>query len=86
MNDVISLEGPVLKVDGQLALMIPLTAGGSELVECSRGISEIDGEFLKIILPEFLVGLLRVEEGDLVWIHNTDGKFNIQAVSPRPVH
>ncbi len=86
MNEVISLEGPVLKVNGQLALMIPLDAGGSELVECSRGISEIDGEFLKIVLPEFLVGLLRVEEGDLVWIHNADGKFNIQAVKAAPVH
>jgi len=30
MNDeVMSLEGPVLKVDGQLMLLIPLTSGGS---------------------------------------------------------
>jgi hypothetical protein len=42
MNEVISLEGPVLKINGELALMIPLEAGGSELVDCSRGISTVE--------------------------------------------
>lgn len=86
MGEVMSLEGPVFKVNGELMLLIPLDAGGSELVECSRGISEIQGEFLKIVIPEWLAGMLRIEEGDLVCVHNTDGKFHIQASSPRPVH
>ena len=86
MEDVMSLEGPVLKVNGELILLIPLADGGAELIECSRGISEVQGEFLKIVIPEWLAGMLRIEEGDLVCVHNTDGKFHITASNPRPVH
>jgi hypothetical protein len=86
MEKVMSLEGPVLKVDGELVLMIPLSEGGDELVECSRGISEVQGKYLKIVIQEWLAGMLRIEEGDLVCVHNTDGKFHINASNPRPVH
>jgi hypothetical protein len=86
VENVMSLEGPVLKVKGELLVLIPLADGGSELVECSRGISEVQGEFLKIVIPEWLAGMLRIEEGDLVCVHNTGGKFNINASSPRLVH
>jgi hypothetical protein len=86
MEEVMSLEGPVLKINGELVLIIPLSAGGYELVECSRGISELQGEFLKIIIPEWLAGVLRIEEGDLVCVNNTDGKFHIIPSNPRPVH
>ncbi|HWZ98911.1 MAG TPA: hypothetical protein VN025_14230 [Candidatus Dormibacteraeota bacterium] len=44
------------------------------------------GGCLKVVIPEFIAVVLRIEEGDLVWIHNTDGKFNIQAAKARPVH
>ncbi len=86
MENVISLEGPVLKVMGELMLLIPLADGGAGLVESSRGISEVQGEFLKIVIPEWLAGMLRIEEGDLVCVHNTGGKFHINATSPRPVN
>ena len=82
MGNAISLEGPVLKVNGELMLLIPLVDGGSELVECSRGISEIQGEFLKIVIPEWLAGMLRIEEGDLVSVQS-DGKLHIRALNPR---
>jgi hypothetical protein len=36
MEDVMSLEGPVLKVNGELVLFIPLSAGGEELIEVSQ--------------------------------------------------
>jgi hypothetical protein len=65
VEDEECLEGPVLKVNGQLMLLIPLSAGGSDLVECSRGISDVEGDFLKIVIPEWLAGLLRIDEGDL---------------------
>jgi len=81
-----SLEGQVLKVKGEWMLLIPLIEGGSELVECSRGISEVQGEFLKIVIPEWLAGMLRIEEGDLLCVHNTDGKFHINASHPRLVN
>jgi hypothetical protein len=86
MSDVVSLEGCVLKRDGQLLLLIPLDAGGEEFVECSRGISELEDGFLKIVIPDWLAGMLRVEAGDLVVISNANGKFGIWAAEPRPVH
>ncbi len=86
MEDVMSLEGPALKVNGELVLIIPLSAGGDELMKCSHGISEVRGEFLKIVIPEWLAGMLQVEEGDLVSVHNTDGNFHISPSNPRPVH
>jgi hypothetical protein len=86
VENVMSLEGQVLKVKGEWMLLIPLIEGGSELVECSRGISEVQGEFLKIVIPEWLAGMLRIEEGDLLCVHNTDGKFHINASHPRLVN
>lgn len=84
--EVVSLEGPVIKKDGQLMLLIPLSEGGEELKECSEGISEVEGNCLKIVIPEWLAGVLRVEEGDLVNINNLNGKFNIWASNPRLVN
>jgi len=86
LGEVTSLEGPIIKKDGQLMLLIPLSEGGEGLITCSRGISEVVDGCLKIVIQEWLDGLLRVEEGDLVCAHNTDGKFHIQASNPRPVH
>lgn len=86
MEDVTSLEGPVTKKDGVLTLLVRLVEGGLELMECSRGISEIEGACLKIEIPEWLAGVLRVKEGDLININNLNGKFNISAVSARPMH
>ena len=86
MEEVKSLEGPVLKIDGELVLIIPLSARGDELMKCSRGISEVQGEFLKIVIPEWLAGMLRIEEGDLVCVEDADGRFHITPSNPRPVH
>ncbi len=86
MEETMPLEGPVLKINGELVLIIPLSAGSDEPVECARGISELQGDFLKIVIPEWLAGMLRIEEGDLVCVNNADGKFHILASNPRPVH
>jgi hypothetical protein len=86
MEKVMPLEGPVLKINGELVLIIPLSFGSDELVECSRGISEVQGEFLKIVIPEWLAGMLRIEEGDLVCVEDADGKFHITPSNPRRVH
>ena len=85
MENVMTLEGPVLKVNGELMLLIPLEDGGAELIECSRGISEVQGEFLKILIPEWLAGILRIEEGDLVCVQS-DGRLHIRAVNPQHVN
>jgi hypothetical protein len=87
MNDdeVTSLEGPVEKIAGKLVLRIPLEAGGRELMECSRGISEIEGEFLRITIPDWLAGMLRIDEGSRVHVDNRGGKCNIQPVTALPL-
>ena len=54
MAEVVSLEGPVEIVDGELAIRIPLEAGGAALAPLAKGIGEIDGEFLKIVIQPWL--------------------------------
>ena len=84
-DDVTSLEGPVQKIEGKLVLRIPLDAGGRELIECSRGISEIEGQFLQITIPDWLAGMLRIDEGSRVYVNNRNGKCNIQPVNALPL-
>lgn len=81
-----SLKGPVLKVDGQLMLLIPLDSGQADVAERSRGFSETAGNFLKVVIPEWLADLLRIEEGDLVCVSNGDDEFHTEASQPWPVH
>jgi hypothetical protein len=80
-----SLQGPVLKVNGQLTLMIPLEEGGAKFAECSRGISEVEGACLKIAIPEWLAGMLRIDEGDIVRVSNWDGKLRVEPKEARVV-
>ena len=86
MEDLMSVEGPVIKVNGELVLFIPLGAGGDELVECARGISEVEDDFLKISIPAWLAAVLRIEEGDLVCVRKAGGMFRIGPSEPRQVH
>jgi hypothetical protein len=86
METLMSWEGLVIKVGGELMLLISLDGAGSELMECSRGISKVHGEYLKIVIPEWLASMLRIEEGDLVSVGSADGQFHIQTRSPRLVH
>ena len=85
MEEWSSLQGPVLMVNGKLTLMIPLEDGGAELMDCSRGISEVEGPYLKIAIPDWLAGMLRIDEGDIVCVSNWDGKLHIQPSQARVV-
>ncbi len=80
-----SLQGPVLMVNGKLTLMIPLEDGAAEFAACSRGISEVEGSCLKIAIPEWLAGVLRIDEGDIVSVSNWDGKLQIVPKQARVV-
>jgi hypothetical protein len=83
MDDVTSLKGPVEKIDGKLALLIPLVVGGNELVECSRGIAEVEGDYLKIIIPDWLAEKLSIREGQIVHVDNSSGQFNLRSSDER---
>ena len=80
--EVTSLRGPVTKVEGKLMLRIPLDAGGDQLMECARGISEVDGEYLNVVVPDWLAVKLKIAEGSVVSVDNANGKFNISPVPP----
>jgi len=80
----VSIKGPVLKVGAKFILLIPLEAGGNDLIKCSRGIAEIEGEDLKVTIPDWLSDKMGLEEGSLVHVDNDDGKFNITAIEAKP--
>jgi hypothetical protein len=84
-DDITSLQGPVEKIEGKLVLRIPLEAGGRDLIECSRGISEVEKDYLKIAIPEWLAGMLRIDEGSLVSVDNRNAKCNIHPIDPAPL-
>lgn len=78
MGNVTSLQRFVENIDGKLMLRIPLAAGGRELVECSRGISEVDGDFLNIVIPDWLAEKLGISEGTTLVVGNANDRFNIR--------
>jgi hypothetical protein len=75
--ETVSLEGPVEIVDGELAILIPLDAGGEVLAPFAKGIGEIDGEFLKVVIQPWLAEKLRIKAGSVVIVDNMNGKFTI---------
>jgi hypothetical protein len=78
VGHITSLSGPVESIDGKLMLRIPLETGGRELVACSRGIGEVDGDFLSIHIKDWLAERLGISEGSTVVVDNANGKFNIR--------
>ncbi|MDE1152936.1 MAG: hypothetical protein PW788_10405 [Micavibrio sp.] len=77
-DDVTELAGPIEEdEDGKLVLKVPLFDGGDEFIHCTESISEIDGPYLKITLPDWLVQKLNLRDGSRVAIDNKDRKFNM---------
>jgi hypothetical protein len=77
MSDLISLEGPVELVEGKLMLRIPLSSGGDNLAPAARGIGQIKGEYLCIVIRPWLAEKLRIDVGSLVIVDNLSGKLSI---------
>jgi hypothetical protein len=86
MEELLLLQGPVLKVNGRLTLLVPIEDVGSDSIECRRGSSEVSGAYLKIVIPDWLAGMLRIEEGDVVCVNNWDGTFEIRPNVAGTVH
>jgi hypothetical protein len=77
MYDIVSLEGPVELVDGELVVRIPLSAGGDKLAPLARGIGQVIGDCLVVEIRPWLAEKLRIGEGSLVVVDNRNGKFTI---------
>ena len=76
-TDIVSIKGPVELIDGKLMLRIPLDAGGATLAPLARGIGDIDGEFLVVVIQPWLAEKLNIGQGSLVVVDNKNGKFTI---------
>lgn len=66
---------PVIKLSGELILLITLANECSGLVS-SSGISE----YLKLVIPSSVADILRIEVGDMICLRVADGKFHMQVV------
>jgi hypothetical protein len=77
MSEEISLEGPLELIDGKLTLQIPLSAGGDKLAPLARGIGEIQGDNLVVVIHPGMAERLRIGAGSLVFVDNLNGKFTI---------
>ncbi len=77
MENYISIEGSVEWINGELTLRIPLKAGGDQLAPFARGIGQIEGNYLNVLIKPWLAEKLRIEEGSLVVVDNRNGKFTI---------
>jgi hypothetical protein len=86
MEELMSLQGPVLVVNGQLTLLVLLQNGEAESIDPSRAISEAEGSCLQIAIPEWIAEMLRIEVGDIVCVSNWDGELEIKAASGSSVH
>jgi hypothetical protein len=84
----VSLEGPVEDVDGELVILIPIDAGGSVLAPLAKGIGNIDGDFLRVVIRPWLAEKLRIGAGSLVIVDNIEGRFRISrsAANDEPPH
>ena len=77
MSEYVSLEGPLELVQGELALRIPLSVGGDQLRDVSKGIGRLEGEYWVVVIKPWLAEKLRVKAGSLIVVDNAGGKFNL---------
>ena len=71
MNEVVLIEGPVMKVGGELAVFIFIGEEGPY------------SERLKVVISDRLAGTSQIEVGDLICLQNTEGRFKLQPVKVR---
>jgi len=73
----ISIERPIERLGEDLILRIPLSEGGAKLAPLARGIGEIEGDSLCVVIKPWMAERLRIDEGSLVIVDNVNGKFTI---------
>jgi hypothetical protein len=64
-------------IDGNLTLRIPLSVGGDKLAPLARGIGQIEGDCLCVVIKPWLAEKLRIEAGSLIVVDNKNGKLTI---------
>lgn len=77
MEEIITIQGPVELYDGQLVLRIPLACGGDKLAPYAKGIGEIEGDFLQIVIKPWLAEKLNISQNSLVIVDNCNAELTI---------
>jgi hypothetical protein len=76
-DDMVSIEGPIELHGDQLALRIPLEAGGQQLAPYARGIGSIEDGVLVVVVKPWMAERLNIALGSLVFVHNRNGRFSV---------
>jgi hypothetical protein len=77
MSEVISLEGPVELENGHLTIRIPLEHGGAQLAPLTKGIGEIQGDDLVVVIQPWLAEKLGIGPDSIAIVDNAEGKFRV---------
>jgi hypothetical protein len=77
VSEPVSITGPVELIFGKLVLRIPLSPGGAQLAPLTRTIGAIDGDYLWVMIPDWLAEKLRIGAGSLVTVDNYNSKVTI---------
>jgi hypothetical protein len=75
LDEIVFVEGPVIKLCGELVILVALTT------ECSGIASSSDlSECMKFVIPRGVAETLRIEVGDMVCLRAVEGRFRLEAV------
>lgn len=75
MNELLWIEGPVIKSGGELVLFVTLAKECSGLPSSSEF-----AECIKLVIPRNVAEAVRIEVGDMVCIRGCEGVLHLQAV------
>lgn len=72
MEEIVFVEGPVIKLGSELILLITLAK------ECSGLSSSSEfSECLKLVIPENVAGIMQIQAGDMVCMRSAEGGFRL---------
>lgn len=81
MDEMMWVEGPVIKINGEFILLITLAS------ECSGLATSSDlSECMKVVIPGRVAEILRIETGDMVCLRSADGRFCLHALKAGILH
>jgi hypothetical protein len=81
LDEMMWVEGPVIKLNGELVLLITLAS------ECSGLATASDlSECMQVVIPGKVAEILRIETGDMVCLRSADGRFRLHALKAGVLH
>ena len=78
------ITGPVELVDDRFCLRIPLAMCGEELIQLTSRIAQVEGDTLKVVIPDFMMKFLNLRVGGLAVVDIVEGRFNIKSADWNP--